>query len=387
LTAQVGLALALLIAATLLAQSLYNLTRTEVGFSPQDIVTFSYDLPETSYRDAETQLSFYSEVLAQIGEIPHVEAAGAVVPLPLEMGSVPTSWSLPPEVADAADATAMAHMRVVTPDYFAAMGISVLAGRRFGDDDRGDSQQVALVNRAFVDRYLAGHEPLGTRITPGGIDAADSEWITIVGVVADVRFQSPSTEAEPEIYIPMQQFPHSWGHLVVRADVPPELLARAVIDAVQRVDPNLPLADIKSGAEIMSDQFRVSRISTTVTSLFAVMATALAVVGVFGLLSMVVAQRAREIGLRIALGAQSGSIWRFVLVRGMRPVSIGLVLGTATSLGATRLLASQVYGVSTLNAFAFLLPLVGFAIVGLVACAVPSARAASVDPVGLLQAE
>jgi putative ABC transport system permease protein len=387
LTAQVGLALALLIAATLLAQSLYNLTRTQVGFSPEDIVTFSYDLPATSYQDAETQLSFYSEVLAQIREIPYVQAVGAVAPLPLEMGSVPTSWSLPPEVADAVDATVMAHMRVVTPDYFDAMGIRQLAGRGFDESDRGDSQQVALVNRALVDRYLAGREPVGTRITPGEVDAAESEWITIVGVVADVRFQSPRSEAEPEIYIPMQQFPQSWGHLVVRADVPPERLAGAVTDAVQRVDPNLPLADIKTGAEIMSDQFRISRISTTVTSLFAVMATALAVVGVLGLLSMVVAQRAREIGLRIALGARSRSIWRFVLVRGMRPVSIGLVFGTAISLGATRLLQSQVYGVSAINVLAFLLPLVGFTIVGLLACAVPSVRASRLDPVGLLQAE
>jgi predicted permease len=387
LTAQVGLALALLIGATLLAQSLYNLSRMNVGFSPDNLLTFSYDLPGAWDRDTGTSRSFYRDALEQIDGIPGVQVVAAVTPMPMEMGSVPSSWSLPRKVADGTDPTVMAHMRTVTPGYFETMDIRVLSGRAFETTDREDTEQVALVNRAFVDRYLRGRSALGVRITAGDADADDSDWSTIVGVVDDVRFRSLTTEGEPEIYIPMQQFPSGWGHLVVRSNVHRDVLARAVTDAVQRVDPDLPLANIKSGEEIIADQSRVSRISTTLTSLFAAMATVLAVVGILGMLSIVVAHRTRELGLRIALGADSGSIWRTVLLRGMRPVAFGLALGLAISLATTRLLESQVHNVSTLSPLAFLLPTIGFTIAGVLACVGPSMRASRVDPVGLLRAE
>jgi len=387
LTEQVGMALALLIGATLLAQSLYNLSRTDVGFTPDDLLTFSYDLPGAWDQDAGTLRLFYNDALGQIVGVPGIQAAAAVTPMPMEMGSAPSSWSLTREVAGWPDPTVMAHMRTVTPGYFDTMGIRLVAGRAFDQTDREDTEQVALVNRAFVNRYLQGRSALGVRITAGDADADESDWSTIVGVVQNVRFRSLTTEGEPEIYIPMQQFPSGWGHLVVRSHLPRDVLARAVIDAVQQVEPDLPLANIKSGEEIIADQSRVSRISTTITSLFAFMAAVLAAVGILGMLSIVVAQRTKELGLRIALGADSGSIWRIVLLRGMRPVLFGLALGIAISLATTRFLESQIHNVSTLDPLAFLLPAIGFTILGLLACVVPSVRASRVDPVGLLRAE
>jgi len=387
LTAQVGLALALLIGATLLAQSLWSLARVDVGFAPEDVLTFSFDLPAASYPEPESGWAFYRDVLARIRGLPGVEAAAVVTPIPLEMGSVPTSWSLSAAVSDPAERIAMAHMRTVSAGYFEAMGIRLLAGRLIDDADRDGSEPVALVNRAFVDRYMRGHDPLGVRISPGEPEADESDWITIVGVVGDVRFRSLRHEAEPEIYLPTFQLPVDWGHLVVRAAGPRDHVVRSVTEAVLRVDPNLPLADITSGEEIIAGQLRVSRLSTTLTALFAAMATALAAVGILGVLSTVVAQRMREIGLRIALGARPGSIRRFVLLRGMRPVVIGLGLGLALSLAASRLLESQVFGVSTLNPLAYLLPAVGLAAAGLLACLVPSARASAADPVILLRSE
>jgi putative ABC transport system permease protein len=387
LTTQVGLALALLIGATLLAQSLWSLARVDTGFSPEDVLTFSFDLPAASYADPEVEWTFYRDVLGRVRDIPGVEAAGVATPIPLEMGSVPTSWSLSAEVSDPSDPTAMAHMRTVTSGYFEAMGIRLLSGRLIDDTDRAGSEQVALVNQAFVDRYLRGHDPLGVRISPGEPDADDSEWITIVGVVGNVRFRSLTQEAEPEIYLPALQLPVGWGYLVVRASGPRERIASAVTDAVLRVDPNLPLADVRSGEDIIARQLRVPRLSTTLAALFAVVATVLAVVGILGVLSTVVAQRMREIGLRIALGARPAGIWRFVLLRGMRPVVVGIALGLAVSLAASRLLESQVYGVSTLNPFAFFLPTLGLAAAGLLACLIPGARASAADPVSLLRTE
>jgi putative ABC transport system permease protein len=387
LTTQVGLALGLLIGATLLAQSLWSLARVDAGFSPQDVLTFSFDLPTASYGEPEVERAFYSDVLERIRGIPGVEAAGVATPIPLEMGSVPTSWSLSAEVSDPSRPTVMAHMRTVTSGYFEAMGIRLLGGRLIDDRDRDGSEPVALVNRAFVYRYLGGHDPLGVRISPGEADADELEWITIVGVVGDVRFRSLTHEAEPEIYIPAFQLPVGWGYLVVRAAGPRDHIVNSVTEAVLRVDPDLPLADVRSGEDIIARQLRVPRLSTTLAALFAVMATALASVGILGVLSTVVAQRMREIGLRIALGARPGSVWRFVLLRGMRPVAIGLALGLAVSLAASRLLESQVYGVSTLNPLAYLVPVVGLAAVGLLACLVPGARASGADPVILLRSE
>jgi putative ABC transport system permease protein len=387
LTAQVGLALSLLIGATLLAQSLYELTRIDVGFSPENVLTFSYDLPGEWEDNAGSWRWFYRDVFERIDAVSGVQAAGAVTPLPMEMGSVPTSWTLSPQDDIGGDPSVMAHMRLVTPAYFDAMDIKLLSGRSFDDTDREDSQQVALVNRAFVNRYLNGRDALGTSITAGDSDADESDWSAIVGVVEDVRFRSLTAEGEPEIYIPMQQLPSGWGHLVVRATGPRDALVRAVTDAVHQIEPDLPLANIKSGAEIISDQSRVSRISATLTSLFAVIATAIAAVGILGMLSIVVAQRTREIGLRIALGAETRSIWRFMLFRGMRPVVFGLALGIGISLATTRFLDSQISNVSTLNPFAFLIPTLGFTLLGTLACIMPSVKASRVDPVRILQTE
>jgi putative ABC transport system permease protein len=387
LMTQVALALTLLIGAALLTRSLFGLGRIDVGFSPENLFNFSFDLPGASYKESDALAGFYREAVAEIQALPMVEAAGAVTPIPMEMGSVASSWSLPAEERDPGNRVVMAHMRTVTPGYFDTMQIRLLAGRYFNDRDRAETEDVALVNQAFVDRYLPGREPLGVRVSPSDPDDEEAEWITIVGVVGNVQFRTLTAAAEPEIYIPMQQFPSKWGHLVVRARGSPELIANAVAEAVHRVDPDLPLDTVQTGDEMIAKQLRTSRLYTTLTTLFAATATILAVVGIVGVLSIVVAQRRREIGLRIVLGAQSASIWAFAISRGMRPVLIGLVLGLAVALGGTRFLESQIHGVSTLDPLAFLLPTLGFAVAGLVACMVPGARAASTDPVKLLRSE
>jgi putative ABC transport system permease protein len=387
LTTQVGLALTLLIGAALLSRSLFGLGRIDVGFSPDDLYAFSFDLPSGTYEEPQLIGEFYREAMAQIQAIPGVQAAGAVTPMPMEMGSVPGSWTLPAEVASPGDQVAMAHMRTATPGYFEAMRIRLLAGRYFEDMDRAESEQVALVNRAFVERYLVGHDPVGMRVSPGDPGDEEMEWMTIVGVVGNVQFRNLTAEAEPEIYIPVQQFPSGWGHLVVRATGSQEAVATAVAEAVHRVDPTLPLTDVNTGDEIIGRQLRTSRLYTTLTAFFALTATALSVVGILGVLSIVVAQRMREIGLRIVLGAQAASIWGFTVSRGMRPVLIGLFLGLVVSLAGTRFLESQIYGVSTLDPLAFLLPTLGFATAGMLACLIPGARASSTDPVKLLRSE
>jgi predicted permease len=381
------LALTLLVGAALLTRSLFGLGSIDVGFSPEDLYSFSFDLPSSAYGEPEQIGAFYRDALAEINSLSGVERAAAVTPIPMEMGSVASSWSLPSGVREPGNEVVMAHMRTVTPGYFETMRIRLLAGRVFNSSDHSEGEQVGLVNQAFVDRYLPGLDPLGMRISPGDPGAEDAEWMTVVGVVDNVQFRTLTADAEPEIYIPAQQFPTGWGHLVVRASGSPEAVKSAVTEAVARVDGDLPLADFQAGEEMIANQLRTSRLYTTLTALFAVTASALSIVGIVGVLSIVVAQRKSEIGLRIVLGAQPGNIWGYTISRGMRPVLIGLGLGFLVALAGTRFLESQIYGVSTLDPFAFMLPTLGFAVAGLIACLIPAARAASTDPAKLLRSE
>jgi putative ABC transport system permease protein len=387
LTGQVALALTLLVGASILTQSLLSLSRVDPGFDPSQITTFSYDLPSTSYSEPNAVREFLMRVMEQAQSTPGIDAAGVVTPLPMEMGSTPTSWSLPPDVREPDAGPVMAHQRMASSGYFDAMGLHLLAGRFLNRGDRSDSEAVVLVNQAFVDTYLPTEDPLGVRITWGEPDAEASEWATIVGIVGDVRFRSLREQGEPEIYLPASQFPNGWGHIVVRSGLPREALVQLVTEAVQDVDPNIPLSDIKAGDEIIRGQLRTSMLSALLTAIFAGTAAVLALVGILGVLSLLVAQRMREIGLRMALGASVGSIWAFVLIRGMRPVLIGLGLGVLLGAGGTRLLESQLHNVNGLDLPAFLIPLAGLASATFLACLVPGARAVAANPVSLFDSE
>jgi len=387
LTTQVAFALSLVIGATLLTRSLIALGSVDAGFEPTHLLAFSFDLPRASYPGPEPTRAFYREVLAGVRDIPGVDAAGAVTPMPMEMGSVPSTWFLSAEVRPS-NPTIMAHMRTATPGYFQAMGIRLVNGRAFDQRDQEGTQQTAMVNEAFVQQYLNGHGPVGTLVSAGDPGAEDPEWLTIVGVVGDVRFQSlRASEGVPEIYLPAQQLPTGWGHLVVRASGPAEPIVRAVSAAVQNFDPDLPLADVRTGADMVGRHTATSRLSMTISSIFAAAATALAVVGILGVLSISLAQRVKEIGLRMVLGAPTASIRRFAITKALRPVMVGLVLGLVLSVAASRFLESQVFGISQVDPLTYVLATLGFAGASFLACLVPSLRAAAVDPLVLLRSD
>ncbi len=396
LTAQVAFALTLLIGAALLTRSLMALGSVDVGFEPEELLTFSFDLPNGSYSDPESRRIFYRDAVTAVADIPGIEAAASVTPMPMEMGSVPSSWILSPDVRPN-DPTVMAHMRTVTPNYFDAMGIRVVRGREFNGRDEEDSEAVVLVNETFVERHLDGREPLGARVSAGQADSGEPDWATIVGVVADIRFQSLTGEGEPEIYMPAQQLPSGWGHLVVRAADPGGQVVNAVYAAVQEFDSNLALAEVRSGEDIVGRHLTTSRLSTTLSLAFAAAATVLAVVGILGVLSIALAQRVTEMGLRMVLGASVGSIRSFALVRSLRPVAIGLTLGLVLSVAGSRLLQnsvvgarfleSQVFGITAGDPLSYALATLGFAAASFVACLVPSVRASRADPLSLLRSE
>lgn len=387
LVVQVGLAMALLVGATLLARSLSSLTRVDVGFNPEGLMAFSWELPRFGYEEDDAKRAFQRDLLPRVEAIPGVEGAGMVTPLPLEMGSTPTSWTLAPGAGSPKSSLAMAHLRVTSPGYLRAMGLRLVAGRFIGHGDREDSEPVCVVNRSFVARYMGGADPLGARVTPGEADAPESDWLTVVGVVDDVRFTSLRMEGEPEIYLSGLYFPQGWGSLVIRSNRPSREVTEAVRDALGRVDPTLPLGGVRTGEKIIARQLATSRLSATLTAFFATTASALALVGILGVLSIVVAHRLREMGIRVAMGASPSEISNLVVLRGMAPVVSGLLLGLAISVPGTRLLGSQVYGVSLTDPLTFVLPSLGLALTGLLVCLFPARKARGADPVNLLRSE
>jgi len=388
LAAQVALAFTLLVGGALLTRSLVALTRIEPGFSARGMVSFAIQLPSDRYAGQDAWRDFYARTTRRVGSLPGIQAAGVVTPLPLAIGSVASSWTLPADVRSPADPPVMAHMRTATPGYLEAMGIRLRAGRFFGDGDRSGAPPVAVVNAAFVQQYLGGRDPLGVRVAPQDSGDGEDEWRTVVGVVDDVRFRSLTSAAEPEIYLPIAQFSSSWGFLVVRSSGRTTDVVRAVGDAVHTIDPDLALSDIRTGPNLVAGQLRTSRLVAVLAGLFAAAAATFAVVGILGLLAIVVSRRMRELGLRIVLGAPAGSIRWFVFSTGLKPVGAGLAVGLTLSLATSRLLGGLLHGMlSPRDPLTYGVAAVAFTAVSTLACLLPALRAGRADPIALIRSE
>jgi len=386
LTLQVGMAITLLVGASLLARSLWNLQRVELGFNPENVVSFELNLPSTRY-DSERLRTVFPSMLESIRGIPGVEAAGYVQPMPMVLGSVPSRYAIQSSEGSSDGVVPMAHPRITTPGYFEAMRIPLLRGRYLESTDGPNSLPVALVNHSFAERYLAGRDPIGERLTWGNPDDPAAVWFTIAGVVGDVMFRRLTDPTEPEVYTSVLQTPHGFGQLVLRYQGTPDLIRASMTEVFRSIDPDLAVAAPLTAETTIAESLGPARLNTTLISFFATVAGTLALVGVLGVLTILVGKKMREIGIRIVLGAQPQEILRFVLTRGMRPVFIGLVLGIGASVALTRFLESQVFGTSTLDPLAFVLPSLGFLVAALIACQWPAKRAVRLDPASVLRVE
>ncbi len=386
LTVQVALAITLLVGASLLIRSLWNLHQIDPGFSRDNIVTVELNLPDSRY-DSDRLLAVFPELLDEIGNLPGVEAAGTVHPMPMVLGSVTSRYAVESTAHTTDGVTPMAHPRITSPGYFEALGIPLLRGRYLEDTDRFGSLEVAVVNQTFADRYLGASDPIGQRITWQDPSDPDAAWATVVGVVGDVLFRGLTNAAEPEVYSSVLQQPYGFGQLVMRYQGNTEQLLPQIVAVFRASDPELAIGSPLTTEDIVLSSMGAARLNTILTSVFAAVAGTLALVGVLGVLALLVGRRIKEIGIRMVLGAPPGQILGFVVVKGMRPVLIGLVLGIAASAGLTRFLESQVYGTSTLDPLAFLLPSTCFLLASLVACQWPARRATHLDPASVLRSE
>ncbi|MGH7580144.1 MAG: ADOP family duplicated permease, partial [Gemmatimonadales bacterium] len=392
---QIALALVLVAAAGLLIQSFARMRGVDPGFVPEGLLTARVELSPVRYESNEKIRAFYERLVQRLEALPGVRSATVVKALPmmqLELGD----WSfvregfhsLPPKPSE----WNLAYWQTMSPEYFETMRIPLLQGRGVEATDRIGSPGVAVVNRTLARQVWPDGDALGQRILMGG-GATDSIWRTIVGVVGDVRHQGLDTEPRPEIYLPYAQFPAGTGtpqrtlRIVVRSEGDPVQLTGALRAAVAELEPDLPVTEIQTMEEALGAWAAERRLTMMLVGGFAALALALGAVGVYGVMAHLVMQRTREIGIRIALGALPREILGLVLSQGASLAGLGIALGLAAALAATRLLASLLFGVGPTDPPTFLATALALAAVAGVASVLPALRAVRTDPVDALRAE
>jgi putative ABC transport system permease protein len=382
--AEVALAVALLTGAGLLVKSLNTLLGEDIGIHTDGVLAADLSLPDT-YRDTARVTAFFDLALPAVRAIPGVTSAGLISSLPI-VGSGGNSMFA---IDGGTDLPGSTNYRVVDSAYFRTLGIPLTMGRGFSADDRSGAPHVVVINRAMANKFWPGISPLGHRIRFPGMDRHPSLWLTIVGVVADVRGDALDAPASPESFISSAQRPETLARmatLVVRSSLPAGQVATAVAQRVHALDANVLVRSAPLTARI-GQSVAPRRFSTVVLSTFAALALALAAIGIYGVLAYVVAQRQREIGVRMALGAERRTVRGMVLLDAMRAVLPGLVVGLVGAFALTRFLRGLLYGVQPTDPTVFAIVALVLTAVALLASWIPARRATRVDPLIAMRAD
>jgi len=384
--AEVTLALMLLIGAGLVLKSFWRLSGVNPGFAAERVLTTHISLGENLYREGPKRAEFYSEVSQRAAALPGVSAAAFTSDLPLS-GAVSGAMRLQLKEETPARPTGDAQFALfssISPDYFRAMRIPLLAGRDFTAADRSGALKVAIVSESLAKAYWPGENPLGKHVS---FPVNQPDWIEIVGVVGDIRHFSVASEPAEDFYTPLGQSATRGAYLVLRTAGDPALIAGAVRGAVAAVDRNEPLSDVLTMNQRVSTSMSSQRFRTVLLSTFAGLALVLGAAGIFGVISYWATQRTREIGVRMALGAKPGDVLQLVLGQGMRLTAIGVAIGLAAAFGLSRFLSSLLFGVAPSDPFTFVGVTVVLVIVSALACWIPARRAARLDPMAALRHE
>jgi len=316
--------------------------------------------------------------------LPGVVKAGEVSIVPFSSGDLSSSFQIigrPPVPQGQRPA---AQVRVTSPDYFEAIGTNLRRGRLFNSRDDANATRVILVNEAFAKKFLPGEEAIGQRLNFGGDEKANQE---VIGIVSDVKNDDLDEAPDPTVYSPYAQNVRATMSLVIRSRQEPGQLASAVRREVQALDPNLPVSNIKPVGQMISERASPKRLMTYILAVFALIALVLASVGIYGVMSFAVTQRTREIGVRMALGAQAFDVLKLIVRNGMKMTLIGVVIGLAGAFALTRLLANLLFKVTATDEVTFAGVALSLIAVALIACYVPARRATRVDPLVALRDE
>ena len=387
--AQVAISLCLLVCAGLLVNSFWHLRQVKPGFVPANLLTFKISLPNTKYEKPDQIENFYQQLVTRIRPLPGVQDVSAVTPLPLSGDNALVGFAIEGVPNNSTSPFPNeTFLRVVRDGYFRTMGIPIVQGRDFDSRDNFSATQVAIINESLARKYFPNQNPIGRRINPSfAIDKRGVLWREIVGVVKDVHHASLSTESGSEAYVSQVQTAWSSVAMVVRTDTDPESLTAAVRREVGAIDRDLPIYNLKTMDQRISSSYVQPRFQTLLLGVFAAVALVLTAVGLYGVLAYSVTRRTHEIGIRMALGAQSGDVLKMVIKNGMTLVAFGVAIGLVGAFALTRLLSSLLFAVSPTDIMTFVIVSLGLIAVALIAIYIPARRATKVDPLVALHYE
>ncbi|AOS46189.1 Macrolide export ATP-binding/permease protein MacB [Lacunisphaera limnophila] len=400
--AEVALSLMLLVGAGLLIRSLQQISAVDVGFDRHNLLAIPLQLPEARYAGSEQATTFFEDAVTRLQDLPAIAAVAATTNAPFIGGS---GMPLAVEGRAYQDLNEIRGVQfsLVTRDYFRAQGLPLRRGRVFDDTDRAGSQPVIILNEAAAKEFLPGVDPLGKRVmlgapehllTPGmlppGFDTF--QWATVVGVVRDARHFGQAGDPPPAAFIPVRQ---GWDYpqmrrfmiLLIRTHGEPTAAVPVLREILKSLDRNLPVERISPMDSLISDTLQGTRFNTVLLGLFAGVALALSAVGIYGVVAWNVTQRTREIGVRLALGANRGNVLRLVVGQSMRVVGVGIVLGVAGAIAVAHVMRSTLFGISTFDPVTFCAVVSLLAAAALLACWLPARRATKVDPMVALRSE
>jgi predicted permease len=381
---EVALAFVVLVSAGLTLRNLAKLVNTNPGYDPQNVVTAHIDLNWTKYKNGSMSRQFANELIARLQATNGVRAVAVADAFPASSSSPQNRNGFDVRGQLVADTLRRPKAEVgsVSPDYFRAIGAELRAGRAFTDADRDTSALVAIVSQSAARRYFAAGDAIGKQISFDG----GKQWLTIVGVVADVRQYGPTADVAEQVYRPYAVFTVRDLRLVMRTNANPQFATNLVRQTVHSIDPEQPVVDIMTLEQARQDSIASPRLTTILLGLFAVLALAIAAAGLGGVMAYSVGQRTQEFGIRMALGAERGGILRLVLGQGIRLVVVGLVIGGLTSRAVAHAIEKQLYGVKSTDPLTYAGVAVLFIVVAALACLVPARRATAVDPVSAFKA-
>jgi putative ABC transport system permease protein len=393
--AQVALALALLVGAGLMVNSFLRLQEVALGFDSGNLLTMKMDPPWAKYQEVAKVAPFYKRVIEEIHRIPGVESAAFNDSLPLagqdiQEGTNKLSIQIEGQSISEQESNAFVNAQIISFDYFRTMKMHLTGGRPFDDRDQESSQPVAIISQRFAESFWKGQDPLGKRLRLGkrsqnfrpvlGGHQSDEPWLTVIGIVNNVRQRGVLSEAGLDVYLCDQQIYSPESFLAVRGTVEPMTLVQAVKQAVWRIDPEQSMFDIQTMERRVTNTIWQQRLAGIVMLMFAGLALVLAAVGIYGVMSYLVSRRTREIGIRLALGARASDVLKMVIGEAMKLMMIGGAIGLVASLALTRIIANLLFGISASDPLTFIGVTLLLTGVALVACFVPAYRASRTDP-------
>jgi putative ABC transport system permease protein len=387
--AEVALGLVLLIGAGLMMRSFASLTNIHPGFDPNNVLTARITLSGAAYEDPQARKRYVSQTIERLKTLPGVESAAFVAPMPFSGAEIGGDFRFEGYATPEPGQEPAANVRNVTSDYFQTIKIPLLKGRYFSEQDQRGDVGVAIVNERFAKVYFANEDPIGKRIRELGVNQnpGDPKQYEIVGVVGDVHHNSLTRAATPELFLPHQQNSWAWGNFLVRATNDPAALTRSFTEAIRATDKSIPVTRVRPLTDAISATLSQPRFYTLLFGLFGATGLLLTLVGIYSVISYTVSHHTREIGIRMALGAQGTDVLKLIVGKGLILTLIGIGIGLVGAFGLTRVMQTLLFGISTTDWVTFTAVAIFVTVAGLIATAIPARRAIKVDPLVALRYE